>query len=71
MVRQKELSPYHIPPRRLQVLRVIQALGVNATLSNIAKEVERKSDVILRQAVSMEKDGLIRRIQDTPQIGGY
>ena len=67
MVRQKELSPYHIPPRRLQVLRVIQALGVNATLSNIAKEVERKSDVISRQAVSMEKDGLIRRIQDTPK----
>jgi len=45
-LRQKELSPSHIAAQQLQVLRVIQSLGTNATLSSIAKKVERKLDVI-------------------------
>ena len=61
-LRQKELSPSHIAAQQLQVLRVIQSLGTDATLAAIAKKVERKLDVISRQAVRMEKDGLIKRI---------
>ena len=67
LVRQKELSPYHIPPQQLNVLRTIQYLGEKATLSNIAKELERKPNVISRQAAGMEKDGLIKRTNDTPK----
>jgi DNA-binding MarR family transcriptional regulator len=67
LVRQKELSPYHIPPQQLNVLRTIQYLGEKATLSNIAKELERKPNVISRQAAGMEKDGLLKRTNDTPK----
>ena len=67
LVRQKELSPYHIPPQQLNVLRTIQYLGEKASLSNIAKELERKPNVISRQAAGMEKDGLLKRTNDTPK----
>ena len=67
LVRQKELSPYHIPPQQLNVLWTIQYLGEKATLAGIAKELERKPNVISRQAAGMEKDGLIKRINDTPK----
>lgn len=66
-LRQKELSPSHIAAQQLQVLRIIQSLGTQATLLAIAKKVERKLDVISRQAVRMEKDGLIKRIKDSPK----
>ena len=66
-LRQKELSPSHIAAQQLQVMRVIQSLGTDATLSAIAKKVERKLDVISRQAVRMEIDGLIKRIKDSPK----
>jgi hypothetical protein len=35
-LRQKELSPSHIAAQQLQVLRVIQDLGEDATLAAIA-----------------------------------
>ncbi|MGP8079627.1 MAG: MarR family winged helix-turn-helix transcriptional regulator [Dehalococcoidales bacterium] len=66
-LRQKELSPSHIAAQQLQVLRVIQSLGAAATLSAISQKVERKLDVISRQAVRMEKDGLIKRVKDSPK----
>jgi len=65
--RQKELSLYKMPLRQLHVLRTIKALGPKATLSEVAKQVERELNVISRQAVRMEKDGLINRIKDTPK----
>ena len=67
LVRQRELSPFGIPTQQLQVLRTIQAFGAEATLVKIAAEVERKVDVISRQAVTMEKDGLIKRTRVTPK----
>jgi len=36
-------------------------------LVEIAKLLHRKSDVISRQSVSMEKDGFIKRIKETPK----
>jgi DNA-binding MarR family transcriptional regulator len=65
--RQKELSHYHIPGQQFYVLRIIQELGTQATLTKVAKHVERKINVISRQTISMEKDGLIKRIKDTPK----
>jgi len=38
-----------------------------ATLTQVAKSVDRKVHVISKQAVSMERDGLIRRIKNTPK----
>ena len=56
LLRQKELSKYHIPVRQLYVLRTVQALGSNATLSEVARQVEREDHVISKQAVRMEED---------------
>jgi DNA-binding MarR family transcriptional regulator len=67
LIRQRELSPYNIPPQQLQVLRIIQALGTNATLSEISREVERKADVVSRQIIRMETDGLILKSKDRPK----
>jgi DNA-binding MarR family transcriptional regulator len=64
-LRQKELSKYHIPVRQLYVLRTVRALGSNATLSEVARQVEREDHVISKQAVRMEEDGLVRRIKNT------
>ena len=67
LVRQRELSHYHIPGQQLYVLRIIQELGPKATLSAVAKNVEREINAISRQTINMEKDGLIKRIKDTPK----
>ena len=67
LARQRELNRYHIPVRQLHVLRAIHDLGSKATLSEVAGRVERETHWISRQAISMEKDGLIKRIQDTPK----
>ena len=66
-VRHKELSQYHIAPRQTLFLYTLDSLGPKATLSKVAKIMERKVHVISRQAANMEKDGLIKRIQDTPK----
>jgi DNA-binding MarR family transcriptional regulator len=67
LVRQKELDEYNVSTRQLRILRLIESLGPEARLSKIAKTVQRKIDVISRQAVMMEKDGLIKRIRDKPK----
>jgi DNA-binding MarR family transcriptional regulator len=66
-LRQKELSQYNITARQLHILRIIEGLGANATISAIAKTADRKLDVISRQAIMLEKDGFIQRIKDTPK----
>ena len=60
-VRQHEVSRYNIPIRQLNIIRLIDELGPEARLSEIAKRLQRKSDVISRQSVNMEKDGLITK----------
>ena len=67
LLQQREISQYHIPICQLQVLHIMQNLGSKATLSEIARQVEREIHVISRQTMRMEKDGLIRRIKDTPK----
>ena len=65
--RQRELRKHHIPVRQLWVLVAITELGTSATLANVAKELEREPNVISLQTVLMEKDGLIKRIKNTPK----
>jgi DNA-binding MarR family transcriptional regulator len=66
-VRRRELTQHHIAPQQLYVLRIIQEMGTNATLSEVAKHADRKINAICRQSIIMEKDGLIQRIKDTPK----
>ena len=65
-LRQKELSQRHVLVRQYQILRTIQNLGSKATLSAVAKVVDRQEHVISRQACNMDRAGLIKRIQNTP-----
>ena len=65
-LRQKELSQYNITARQLHILEVIESLGSKATISTVAKVVNRKIDVISRQTMMLEKSGLIERTKDRP-----
>ena len=67
LVRRRELTQHHIAPQQLYVLRIIQEMVANATLAEVAKHADRKINAICRQSIIMEKDGLIRRVKDTPK----
>jgi DNA-binding MarR family transcriptional regulator len=62
-----ELTQYGVHVRQSQILRVMQDLGSSATITDVAKIVRRKPEVISRQGISMEKDGLIKRIKSKPK----
>ena len=66
-LREKELYPHNITTSQLRLLRIIENLGSKAILSEVAKIVERNLDVISRQAIMMERDGIITRIRDKPK----
>jgi DNA-binding MarR family transcriptional regulator len=65
--RQKELRQYLIPIRQAHILRTLKALGSKATTSEVARQVERRVGVVSKQAICMEKEGLIKRIKNTPK----
>ena len=60
LVRDKELDKHGVTPRQMHILHVINSLSDKAVLSVIAKATEQNLDVVSRQAVGMENDGLIR-----------
>jgi DNA-binding MarR family transcriptional regulator len=63
LVRRTELSPHGITSRQMYILQLINTLGSNATLSDIAYLMERKLDAVARKTVTLEKAGLINRIK--------
>ena len=65
LIRQRELRQHHIPVRQLQVLATINDMGSAATLSELAKRVEREPNVMSKTTVVLENDGLIKRIKKT------
>ena len=67
LIRQRELRPYHIASQQLYILRTIKALGSKATAATIAEEIDGHICAVSRQVVVLEKDGLVKRIQDTPK----
>ncbi len=67
LIRQRELNEHNLPIRQLHVMVNILALGPKATLSEVAKLVERQIPVVSRQTISMERDGFIKRIKDRPK----
>jgi DNA-binding MarR family transcriptional regulator len=66
-LRQKELAPLGITPSQLRILRLIEELGSKATISAMAKALNRKVDVISRQTMILEKDGFIKRTKGKPK----
>jgi MarR family. len=66
-VRQKELSPLGITASQLRILRLIEGLGSKATISAVAKAVNRKADVISRQTMMLEREGFIKRSKGRPK----
>ena len=67
LARKRELGPYDPSVRQLQILRAIQALGSEATLSQVAQKLQREVHVISRHTIIMEKDGLIKMVRSTPK----
>ena len=67
LVRQKELNQYNLSASHAYLLRIIIDLGSKATIFEVAKKVDRKISVISRQTARMEKDGLIKRIKQSPK----
>lgn len=67
LIRQRELRPYHIASQQLNVLRTIKSLGSKATVAKITEEIDGHFCAVSRQVVVLEKDGLVKRIQDTPK----
>ena len=66
-LRQKELAPLGITASQLRILRLIESLGLQATMSAVAEAVNRKVDVISRQTTILEKDGFIKRTKGKPK----
>jgi DNA-binding MarR family transcriptional regulator len=66
-LRQKELSPLGITASQLRILRVIECLGLKASIAELAKTVNRKVDVISRQTMILEKDGFSKRTKYRPK----
>ena len=66
LVRLREIRKYPIEVHHFHILYTIQGLGSKATLFKVAKEVERAVHVISRQAVILEREGLIKRIRISP-----
>lgn len=62
---QRELKKYEIPVRQYDLLCAIQSLGPQATINNAAKKIQREVNVVSRQTITMEKDGLIKRTKST------
>ena len=52
-----------LPLAKLMLCVLYEIWGPQATLSEVAKQVERKVPVISKQTIRMENDGLIKRIR--------
>jgi DNA-binding MarR family transcriptional regulator len=62
---QRELKKYDIAVRQYALLCAIQSLGPQATIINAAKQIQREVNVVSRQTITLEKDGLIKRTKST------
>jgi DNA-binding MarR family transcriptional regulator len=67
VLRQRELRQHGVAFSQLYLLGRIKDLGTDATLNELAKQVERQPNVISKQTVCMENDGLIKRIKNKPK----
>jgi DNA-binding MarR family transcriptional regulator len=65
--RQKELSPFDISPRQATVLFILNSLGRKSTLTELSKHCDRQINTLSQQITRMEKNGLVRKVRETPK----
>jgi DNA-binding MarR family transcriptional regulator len=65
--RQKELAPYNISSRQAYILHILNILGHKATLVELAEYNEREINTLSVQMTKMEKDGLVKKVRETPK----
>jgi DNA-binding MarR family transcriptional regulator len=67
--RRKELNKYNINPRQSAVLFIIQAIGDNATATEIARYLFRETNTTYELLLRMEKEKLIKGIKSRNKAG--
>jgi DNA-binding MarR family transcriptional regulator len=67
IIRQKELRPQKISTYQMYILGIIEDLGANATIAEIAKIADRDRDVISRLITRMADDELITKTAVRPK----
>ena len=65
--RQKELRPFGISPRQATVLFILSSLGRKSTLTELSKHSDRQINTLSQQITRMEKNGLVRKVRETPK----
>ena len=61
--RHKELASTHISPRQATALFLIDKLGKNATLTELAKHSDRGITTLSMQLTRMTKNGLVKKVR--------
>ncbi len=64
--RQYELAPHHISPRQAYILFLLYTKGSVMTLRELAWQTDRKINTLSVNMSKMERDGLVKKIRDTP-----
>jgi DNA-binding MarR family transcriptional regulator len=62
----KELMHDHITPRQAYILAILHTHGRGMTLNELAWQTDRKINTLSANMKKMEKYGLVKRIQETP-----
>ena len=65
--RQKELRPIDISPRQATILFILNSLGRKSTLTELSKHSDRQINTLSQQITRMEKNGLVRKVRETPK----
>lgn len=65
--REMELAPYEIHPSQALMLILIKTLGGKVKLGELKKHVYRESHSVSEQISRMEKQGLVRKIKESPR----
>ena len=65
--RKKELRPFHISPQQATALFLVDSLGRQATLTEIARHTDRGVNSISPQMSTLEKDGLVKKTRIEPK----
>jgi DNA-binding MarR family transcriptional regulator len=65
--REQELAPYHISHRQAYVADILYNLDHKATLSELAKHVDRGVNTLSYLMARMERDGLVKKVREKPK----
>ena len=66
-VRQRELRQCGLSPAQSSVLSIVHTWDNQVTPAQISRELMRDANTITELLISMEKDGLVKRVKDLPR----